>query len=162
MEGRRKLKSDVVIVLRFELLLSDVVCVELRREGDVELDLLRLILFCMGVSKALPLRSNHKSSILDQLDFKGIRDNASSWFRTFNRPFCLRVGLGLGFKGLGKAPGGNTAASGPISKVERCNLGMEVRYGSVIKGKASQLLVGGRDNVSNPGVKMEEERLLIS
>ena len=78
MEGRRKLKSDVVIVLRLELLLSDVVCVELRREGDVELDLLRLILFCMGVSKALPLRSNHKSSILDQLDFKGMRDNASS------------------------------------------------------------------------------------
>lgn len=58
-----------------------------------------------------------------------------------SRPFCFRVGFGLGFNGRGKAPGGNTAGSLCKSVTERLKRGITVLYGSVIKGSASQLFI---------------------
>lgn len=126
-EGRRKLKSDVVTELRFELRRSEVVWVELRLEGEVELERLLAFGSCRGESKGFPFDSMVKSSILAQFDWEGMRDRISSWLSTLSRPFCLRVGLGLGLMGLGRAPGGNTAFSGLKSKAERFSLGIEVR-----------------------------------
>lgn len=66
-------------MLRLELLRSDVVCVELRLDGDVELDLLLALASCNGESNGFPpLVPTDKSSILAQFDFCGMRDKISS------------------------------------------------------------------------------------
>lgn len=95
---------------------------------------------CVGVARGVfSCLPRGRSSILAQFERNGKCEVFP--FSMRSRPFCFRVGLGLGLMGRGNAPGGNTAGSICRSVTERLKRGIAVRYGSVIKGRVSQLFI---------------------
>lgn len=129
------------MLLRLELRRSEAVCVELRRSGDVELER-RLAWMRIGsnadFARCVPIV---RSSKLNQFELGGLRGKSSALFMTPSSPRCLRVGFGFGFKGRGSVPGGIIEGSLSSSMEDLCSRGIALRYGSVIKGNASRLLI---------------------
>lgn len=107
-EGRRKLKSEVVMLLRFELRRSEAVCVELRRSGEVELER-RLAWMRIGsnvdLANCVPIVRSSRLSQFERLGWLG-ESSSACLLITPSSPRCLRVGFGFGFKGRGNVPGG--------------------------------------------------------
>lgn len=117
-EGRRKLKSEVVMLLRLELRRSEAVCVELRRSGEVELERLRASSRIDSSPDLASRVSSIRSSRLNQFE-RGCGGGSASLLITPSRPRCFRVGFGFGFSGRGSGPGGIIAGSLSSSMAER-------------------------------------------